>query len=97
MSDKNEQERYEKAKQRVERLKAFYKKLIVFAVVMAALLLFNMYKEPNNLWSLWIGAFWGLALIFQAFSIFTIRDSFLGSEWEKRTLEKMMNKDKEKK
>jgi uncharacterized protein (DUF983 family) len=97
MGDHNDQERYERAKQRVQRLKGFYNNLIVFAIVMAILLIFNVWHEPQNMWSLWIGLIWGIVLAIQAFSLFTIRDSFLGENWEKKTLDKMIDKDKNKK
>lgn len=88
-------ERYKKVKERVGRLRSFYSNLIIFAVVMAVLVLFNLWKEPENMWSLWIGLIWGIVLIIQAFSLFTIRDSFLGSDWEEKTIKKMMDKDQE--
>jgi protein-S-isoprenylcysteine O-methyltransferase Ste14 len=93
MVDQEDQKKYEQAKMRVQRLRGFYNNLIVFAVVMAILLVFNVWHEPHNMWSLWIGMIWGIVLIIQAFSLFTIRDTFLGDEWEKKTIDKMMNKD----
>lgn len=97
MAEEKKDERYERAKTRVQRLRNYYSSLIVFAVVMILLVVFNLLREPDNLWSLWIGLIWGIVLIIQGFNIFTIRDSFLGNEWEKRKIDEMIKKENDKK
>ena len=84
-------EKYEKAKKRVAKLRSFYSNLITFILVNVLLLVINLVADPHALWFYWVTLIWGVILIIQAFNTFTIRDGFLGEEWEKKQLKKMMS------
>ncbi len=87
-------DKYKKAKKRVAKLRSFYSNLITFILVNVLLLAINLIVDPQSLWFYWVALIWGVILIVQAFNTFTIRDSFLGDEWEQKKLKKMM-KDEE--
>lgn len=88
-------DKYQKAKKRIAKLRSFYSNLITFILVNIVLLVINLIANPENLWFFWVTLIWGLILIVQAFNTFTIRDSFLGDEWERKQLKKMLQEDEE--
>jgi len=88
-------EKYNKAKKRVAKLRSFYSNLITFLIVNVILFLINLVSDPHNLWFYWVTLIWGIVLIVQAFNTFTIRDSFLGEEWEQKKLKKLMREEEE--
>ncbi|MCP5469859.1 MAG: 2TM domain-containing protein [Chlamydiales bacterium] len=88
-------ERYKKAKKRVAKLRSFYSNLITFILVNVLLIIINLIADPHSLWFYWVTLIWGIILIVQAFNTFTIRDSFLGEEWERKKVEKMLKDDDE--
>ncbi|MCH9703545.1 MAG: 2TM domain-containing protein, partial [Chlamydiae bacterium] len=69
--------------------------LITFVLVNVVLLVINLIADPQQLWVYWVTLIWGAVLVIQAINTFTIRDSFLGDEWEKNQLKKMMDDDEE--
>jgi 2TM domain len=92
-----EKERRRRAEARVRRLRNFYSNLITFVFVNVLLLIINLIANPQNLWFYWVTLIWGIILLVQAFKIFTIRDQFLGDEWEQRKINEIMEKEKTKK
>ncbi len=48
-----EEERYFKAKKRVEEIKGFYGNLISYVAVNAGLLVLNLVTSPKHLWFYW--------------------------------------------
>lgn len=91
-----EDEKFQRAQARVRRMRGFYTNVITFVLVNILLLIINLISNPHNLWFLWVTIIWGFVLIVQAFNIFTIRDRFLGEEWEKKKIQDIMEKDKSK-
>lgn len=89
-----DKERYLRARARVKRLKQFYKSILSFIFVNILLVIINLITNPHHLWFYWVTIIWGAVLIVQAFNIFTIRDVFLGDEWEEKKIRKLMEKDK---
>lgn len=90
-----EDEKYERARKRVHELKGFYSNLITFLVINLILLVINLVTTPKNLWFYWVTIFWGIAIVFQAVRVFTIRNKFMGEEWERKKIDELMKKDKE--
>jgi Na+/melibiose symporter-like transporter len=89
-----EDERYKRAQARVHRLRGFYSNVITFVLVNLLLLVLNLLSNPHKLWFYWVTLIWGVVLIIQAINVFTIRDRFLGEEWEERKIRELMEKDK---
>ncbi|TSE10495.1 MULTISPECIES: 2TM domain-containing protein [Aquimarina] len=93
-----EQQRYEKAKKRVEREKGFYSHLTVYIIINLALLFINsdFIDEGFNNWFQWhlyaTPLFWGIGLFFHGVSVFG-KNSIFNKEWEKRKIKELMDKD----
>ena len=96
MPEKKQEEetRYLKAQARVRRIKQFYSNLITFVLVNLLLLVINLVTSPGDLWFYWVTIIWGIILVFQAFNTFTIKDQFLGQEWEEKKIKDLMAKEK---
>ena len=86
-------EKYEKAKARVKELKDFYNNLITYAVINALLIIINLLTSPKTLWFFWVTIFWGIAVLLHAAKVFLLRGRFLGEEWEKKKIKKLMGKE----
>jgi|ERR1700733_4802754 len=87
-------EKYKRAQARVGKIRSFYSSLITFVWVNILLLVINLVTSPFSLWFYWVTIIWGVVLIFQALKTFTIRDRFLGEEWEKKKTRELLDKDK---
>ena len=90
----NEQ-KYEKAKKRVEELKKFYGNLAVYVVVNVILIIINLVTSPDELWFYWVAIFWGIGIFFHASSVFLGKGKFLGKEWEEKKIQEIMDKETE--
>jgi hypothetical protein len=86
-------ERYEKAKKRVEELKKFYGNLITYVAVNILLIIINLVTSPRSLWFYWVTIFWGLAILLHASRVFVLRGKFLGEEWEEKKIRELMEKE----
>lgn len=85
----NDSVRYHEAKKRVDNLKGFYGSLISYCVVIPFLIYINYTTSWDFHW-FWFPVFgWGLGIVIQAFQVFG-----LGSTWEDRKIQELMNKDK---
>ena len=82
-------EKYEKAKKRVEEIKGFYSHLIVYICVNVALLIINLVTNRNVLWFYWPLLGWGIGVFFHAMGVFVF-SKFPGTKWEKKKIEEVM-------
>ena len=83
---------YDRAKERVEKLKGFYGNLASYCIVIPFLIFINLTSEPNNIWFYWPACGWGIGLLFHALSVFGII-----SNWEERKIQELLNKNNEQK
>ncbi|MCK4420581.1 2TM domain-containing protein [candidate division WOR-3 bacterium] len=90
--DKNE--RYRRAKERVEEIKSFYSHLFVYIIVNLALFLINILTAPDSLWFYWPLFGWGIGLLIHGFTVFGTKR--LLRDWEERKIEELMGEDKNK-
>ena len=90
----SEQEKFHRAKQRVESLRAFYTHLIIYVIVNIGLVVVNLLTSPEKLWFYWVTIFWGVGLLIHAFTTFGGK-VFLGREWEEQKIKDYMEKDEE--
>ncbi|MBR0574299.1 helix-turn-helix domain-containing protein [Pasteurella atlantica] len=79
------------AYQKVRDIKRFYIKLFVFVIVISVLLIINLIATPDVWWVHWVFLGWGLGLIIRGLKTFDWLPP-LGVEWEKRQLEKYLNR-----
>ena len=89
-------ERYEKAKKRVEEIKGFYTHLIVYIVINLGLFLLNFFTSRGEWWFFWPLMGWGIGLIFHALGVFAF-SRFPGKQWEDRKIKELMDQNKENK
>lgn len=86
-------EKYEKAKKRVEELKKFYGNLVTYGVINVILIIINLVTSPGSLWFYWVTIFWGIAILLHASKVFVLKGKFLGEEWEERKIKEIMEKE----
>lgn len=92
--------KFNRAKKRVEELKGFYIHLGVYIVINIFILVNIFVRNDYEGESFWqfkhflTPFFWGIGLLFHAAKVFNI-NPFLGKDWEKRQIEKYMEKDRE--
>ncbi len=91
----NDDERREQIAARVRRMREFYTTLTTYIFVNLLLLAINLLTNPHKLWFYWVTVIWGIVLLFQAMKIFTVRNPILGKEWEKRKVEELLKKERE--
>lgn len=84
---------YERAKKRVESIKAFYIHLIVYVLVNAGLIVYNAIISPGSWWFYWTTIGWGIGLVVHAVSVFVFEGVF-GSQWEEKKIKQYMDKEK---
>lgn len=87
-------DRYFKAKKRVEEIKGFYGNLIAYIVVNLGLLILNLVTSPEVLWFFWPLFGWGLGVFFHGMKVFNYMP-FLGKDWEEQKIKEFMEKEKE--
>lgn len=88
----NDQERYERAKQRVDILRGFYGHAMVFVIVNLGLATYNLATSPDRLWFTYTLAGWGIGLLAHgAYTMGTGR--FLGAEWQERKIREAMDRE----
>jgi len=86
-------EKYQKARKRVQELKKFYRNLVSFAVMNVILIIINLVMSPGSLWFYWVTVFWGIALLLHASKVFILKGKFLGEEWEEKKIKEIMEKE----
>jgi transcriptional regulator with XRE-family HTH domain len=77
----------------VRKLKGFYSHLIRYIVIVSALAIFNFLKNPGHFWVVWVALGWGLGVLFHGLRVFQF-SPFDNAEWEKRQVEKYLNRKK---
>jgi hypothetical protein len=91
-SNQNE-ERYYKAKKRVEEIKGFYGNLVAYIVVNIGLLGINLLTSPKHLWFYWPMLGWGIGVVFHGMKVFNYMP-FIGKDWEEKKIKEFMDKEK---
>lgn len=86
-------ERYDKAKKRVEELKKFYSNLVTYISVNLVLIIINLVTSPGSLWFYWVTIFWGIAILLHASRVFIFKGKFLGEEWEQKKIKEIIERE----
>lgn len=96
MEDRDKENKYLKAKERVEEIKKFYTSLVSYVIVISLLAAINYYLDQwQYMWFLWAAFGWGIGLIFRAAKTFGL-NPFFGRDWEERKIKEFMREDEHK-
>lgn len=88
------QDRYKRAKARVEEIRAFYNHLMIFIIVNIGLAYLNYYQnEWDFAWFLFPLGGWGIGLLGHALGTFSA-NPFTGKNWEERKIQELMEKER---
>lgn len=87
-----EDERYLRAKKKVENLKSFYTHLTVYVLINVFLFVINLSTYDGHWWFIYPLGGWGIGLLAHALSTFTF--GFFSEEWEERKIKEYMEKDR---
>ncbi|MBT8204046.1 MAG: 2TM domain-containing protein [Eudoraea sp.] len=95
MEDFNKENKYIRAKERVEQLKKFYGNLTSYVIVISGLAVLNYWIDGwRYMWFLWAAFGWGIGLFFHAIRTFNL-NPFFGKDWEERKIKEYMKEDDE--
>lgn len=75
----------------IEHVKDIYSHLINYGIVVGGFFILNLLTSPDYIWAWWIAMGWGIGVVSHALSVYEIT-SFFGAEWEKKQIEKRLNK-----
>ncbi|MDE3740787.1 2TM domain-containing protein [Maribacter polysaccharolyticus] len=85
--------KYFRAKDKVEGIKKFYTSLISYIFFICFLAAINYWTDQWRYpWFLWAAFGWGIGLVFQAFKVFDLNPLF-GRNWEERKIKEFMQED----
>lgn len=84
-------DKYLRAKKKVENLKAFYIHLTVYLLVNIFIFIINLVTYEGIWWFIYPLGGWGIGLTAHGLSVFA--ESRFGSEWERRKIKEYMEKD----
>ncbi|MCK8479524.1 histidine kinase [Psychroserpens algicola] len=88
-------DRYVRARKRVEDMKEFYYSLISYCLVIPFLFFIWYRYTPNTIQWFWFPMFgWGMGLAFHAYKVY-VNDGVLGKNWEQRKIEKFMREEED--
>jgi len=87
-------ERYLRAKKKVENLKEFYRHLAVYLLINVLIFAINLYTFQGYWWFIYPLGGWGIGVAMHGLSVFEDRDS--NSKWEEKKIKEYMEKDKKK-
>ena len=85
-----QQEKYTRAKKRVNEIKGFYSHLITYTAVMVLLIVID-FRDAGNVWFYWPLMGWGMLIVSHAIKVFGL-GGFLGVEWEQKKLQEEMTR-----
>lgn len=86
--------KYENAKKRVKKLKAFYSHLASYILIISFLCFINLRFSPEHIWFYWPMLGWGIGLFFHAVGVFNIIP-FFGKDWDDKKIKEIMEKEKQ--
>ncbi len=91
MKDFNKENKYLRAKERVNNIKKFYSNLFSYIVFMIFLAAINYYtNEFRYPWFLWAAFGWGIGIVIHAFKTFNWLP-FMNKDWEDRKIKEFMD------
>lgn len=88
----NEEDRYIRVKERVEKMKEFYTNLVSYLAVNTFLIFLNYYTGWDHKWFVYPLIGWGIGLLFHYFEAFGY-NPFLGKNWEEKKINEIMQEE----
>ncbi|NTU82621.1 MAG: 2TM domain-containing protein [Chloroflexales bacterium] len=85
----DEQQRYERARAQVIRLRQFYIHVVVYILVNAFLVLLSL--ANGSAWSIWPLLGWGIGLAAHGVTVF-VSGGLLGAGWEEREIRRRIER-----
>lgn len=97
MEKYKEEDRYFRAKKKVENIKGFYIHALVYVIVNSVILLliYSAYDDKSgfiNLGTFSTAIGWGIGLGLHAFGVFG-RDLFFGTDWEEKKMKQFLKEE----
>jgi len=93
--DNNTEIRYNRAKDKVEKMKGFYAHLVSYIGVNTFLVFLNFYTGWEHKWFLYPLLGWGIGLVFNYFEAFG-HYPFLNKDWEEKKIKELMDEESDK-
>ena len=90
--DFTEEQKYLRAKKKVDDLKGFYWNVISYVLVIPFLIFINLMTSPGYHWFWFPMAGWGIGIAFHAYGVFGT-GIFFGKDWEERKNNEFMGDD----
>ncbi len=95
METNSAENKYQRAKERVEELKKFYGHLTSYILVIGGLAILNYWVDGwRYMWFLWAAFGWGIGILAHASRTFNL-NPFFNKEWEQRKIKEYMEKQEE--
>ncbi|MES2810911.1 MAG: 2TM domain-containing protein [Bacteroidota bacterium] len=91
--NREEIERYERAKKHVENIKGFYGNFISYVLVILFLAFINLRYTPEHIWFYWPMLGWGVGVLFHGIKVFNWFP-FLSKDWEQKKIKQYMEEEK---
>lgn len=85
-------EKYIRAKKRVEQLKGFYIHVTVYVLVNIMLFVINLSSSAGDWWFFYPLGGWGIGVLIHGISVFATGN--FGADWEERKIKEYMERDK---
>lgn len=89
--DKNDDEKYKRAKRRLEDVKGFYTNLFSYIVINIFLFIINIVFTPGTWWFLFPLIFWGIGVLFHFLGVFVFEKRVFGKKWEEKKIKEYMD------
>ena len=87
-------EKYKRAKQRVDDVKGFYVHLFIYIVVNVFLFIMNVLLTPGEWWFYFPLIIWGVfGILFHFLEVFVVENKIFGKEWEEKKIKEYMDDD----
>jgi hypothetical protein len=90
MENDEERLRYIKAQKKVQKIKEFYRHLLVYVIIIPILIVINLKFTPNYQWFWYSMLGWGVGLALHAAQTFEAYKIFLGKDWEENKIKEFM-------
>ncbi|MFC4269174.1 2TM domain-containing protein [Polaribacter marinivivus] len=87
-----EEQKYFKAKKRVNDIKGFYVHLFIYLITIPIIITVNLMFVPSFHWFWFSVLGWGMGLFFHWLGVFGFQKLGLGKDWEEKKIKEFMNK-----
>ncbi len=94
VEDFSRENRYLRAKERVQELRKFYGNLTAYVIIITMLAIVNYLTYWGYKWFLWAALGWGIGLLFHAVKTFNL-NPFFSRDWEARKIKEFMEDDEQ--